>query len=399
MPGPSLTQVFGGPAIVTYRGQTFYSKSDITLDLAPELFPIVVDPYAQIDERVRAQPVKVRFQPAGEWKSLAVLFAYATINFGDLVTPVRGLLDVNLNQVNVPNHQLQSGDAGFVTNVGGALPTGLTAGVLYYVHYVSADAITFHTTRANAISGASPVAITAHSGSGTSRLVINNPLTIQTFDSSNGKLITLFNAAVTKMPDINATAQATLLEELEFEAFLVDGTAPGDANSLYSIATSPYTGDTNFNPTNILTQPIACSWGAVAPFSNFYTKNGVRISFALSLQPVDIDGYGIVSKRISDLIVTARCQPINMQEADLATALQLQGSGAAIGRSLAANGNNLNLSAAGFYARLFNAGLRGGPEIFARSKERIGEISFVANRSFVAGVPQQLFWVGTTSLS
>ncbi len=398
MSGPSLTSVIGGPCVIQYRGATFFSQGDVTLQISPEVFEIQTDVFGIVDRRVKTQPVKLSFTPAGEWENLIVLFPYALIPFGDLITPVRTLGTIVANVVNLPNHRLQSGDAVYAKNVGGALPTGLTAGTLYYVHAVSSDAVTIHTTRALGVSGASPVSIT-NNGTGTNRFVVNNPLTIQTIDPANGQLITLFNAAVTKMPDINATATATLLGDVEFEAFIVDGSALSDAASLYSIQSSPYQGDTTFDPANILTQPINVSWGAVAPWDSFYTKNGVKISFNLALQNIDIDGYGILSKRISDLSVMAKLTPIGAEASDLLTALQLQGSGAAIGRSMGQNGHNLNLSATGFYARLYQAGLQGGPELFSRSKDRIGEITFIATRSFTAGVPNALFFVGTSTIT
>jgi hypothetical protein len=398
MPGPSLTQVIGGPAIVTYRGATFFSKSDITLQLAPSLFDIETDAYGIVDRRVSAQPIVLSFVPAGEWEELSVLFAYANSAFGDLITPVRTMGVVVSNVINLPKHNLLSGDAVYAKNVGGALPTGISAATLYYVHVISSDAVTIHTTRALGISGASPIAV-SNDGTGTNRFVVNNPLTIQTIDPVGGRLITLFNAAITKMPNINATATATLLDEVTFEAFLVDGSAPSDAASLYSNISSPYQGDTTFNPVNILTQPIAVSWGSTVPWDSFYTKDGVRISFDLALQNVDIDGYGILSKRISDLSVSASCTPIGVQASDLMTALQLQGSGAAIGRSLGQNGNDLILSATGFYAKLNQAGLQGGPELFSRSKDQTGEITFVATRKFTGGVPQPLFVVGTAAIT
>lgn len=398
MSGPSITSIIGGPAVITYRGASFFSKGDITLQIAPEVFEIETDVFGIVDRRVSAQPVKLSFVPAGEWENLSVLYPYALSAFGDLITPVRTMGVVVANVINLPKHNLQSGDAVYAKNVGGALPTGISAGTLYYVHVVSSDAVTIHTTRALGVSGASPIAV-SNNGTGTNRFVVNNPLTIQTIDPANGQLITLFNAAITKMPDINATATATLLGDVEFEAFIVDGSALSDAASLYSIVSSPYQGDTTFDPANIITQPVSVTWGAVAPWSSFYTKNGVQISFALSLQNIDIDGYGVLSKRISDLSVTAKMVPVGVQSSDLLTALQLQGTGAAIGRSMGQNGNNLNLSATGFYARLYQAGLQGGPELFSRTKDRIGEISFIATRHFTAGVPDALFFVGTSAIT
>ena len=394
MSGQSVTKIVGGPALISYRGASFYSQGDITLELAIDTFPVEVDAYRQVDERVRGQPIRVRFTPAGEWESLAVLFAYAGIPFGDLITPVRGLGTIcPPGTVTCLKHKLQNGDAVYAVTIGGTLPTGLVASTLYYVHATNVDAITFHTNRADAIAGTN--VITVSGGSGTNKIVVNNPLTIQTMDSSAGQLITLYNAAVTRMPGIIGSATATLLGEVEFEAFLVDGKAPGDAGAYYAIADSPYLQDTTFDPANLLTQPIALAWGA-APWDVFYTKAGVRVDFALTLENVDIDGLGTVTKRLGGLVVTARGQPVGVTEAQLFTALKLQGAGAGIGRSLGSGASDLVLTATGFYAKLTAAALKGGPEQFSSRNDRIGELTWTATRTFTGGVPNALFVVGTS---
>ena len=74
---------------------------------------------------------------------------------------------------------------------------------------------------------------------------------------------------------------------------------------------------------------------------------------------------------------------------------------AARGRSLATYGNNLNLSAVAgnLGVKLFNAALRGGPEMFSSKLDRVGELTWVATRTYNAGVPQPLFYVGAQAVS
>ena len=387
--GVSVTKIIGGPALVSYRGATFYAKSDITLELAQQTFPVSVDAYREVDERVRRQPIRVRFIPAGEWESLTVLYDYDNSPLGDLITPNRTLGVIVSNRITCYSHLLLTGDLVYVTNSGGALPSGLSAGTPYYIRSYSSDALTFHLTLADANAGTNIIAISG--GTGTNKLVVNNPLTIQTFA---GILITLWNAAITKIPDIVGSATETLLEEVQFDAFLGDGRDPTSVIAYYSIAASPYLGDTTFNPANILTQPVNIAWGT-SPWDSFQMKTGVRVRFDLSLEDVDIDGLGTLTKRISGLKVTARGIPVGISESDLLTALQQQGAGAGIGRSLGSGKADFVMSATGFYAKLTAAALVGGPQLFSSRQDRVGELTWVATRTFTNGMPNALFYIGT----
>lgn len=393
--GQSLAQIIGGPALVTYRGATIRSKGDITLRQTVDTFPIETGILAQVDERQREAGITLSFVPDGEWSNLSVLYPYATVSFGDLITPVRAVGNVAGNIANVPNHQLLSGDAVYPRVYGGGTITvGLTAGTLYYVHAVSPDAVTFHTTRADGVAGTNVVAIS--NGTGNTSFVVNNPVTIQTVA---GQLLTFFNCAVTKMPDIYASAVQTLMEEVTFECFLRDGADWSSSTARYSIVSNPWPGD-SFTPSNILTQPVTASWGVAAPWDSFNTKTGFRISFAMTLDPYEVDSVGLISRRFSNLVVTARATPIGITEAQLAAAVYSQGTNAARGRSLSTYGNNLNLSASNFYARLYQAAIKGdAPQMFSLKVDRTGEVTWVATRTFSAGQPQPLFYVGSSTLT
>lgn len=69
------------------------------------------------------------------------------------------------NTVTKASHGQVTGDAGYLVNYGGALPTGLSAATKYWLN-VAGNVMTFHTTIATAFAGTSPVDITA-AGSGT----------------------------------------------------------------------------------------------------------------------------------------------------------------------------------------------------------------------------------------
>ena len=397
MPGQSVAQLISGPCLMTYRGATFRSKGDVTLDLALETFVVETGILGQVDERTREHPVRLHFVPGGEWANLGVLFPYQTTPFGDYVTPQRTIFAISGSvDVYCPSHGYLAGDAVVANAYGGTIVSPLVANGTYYVHPVSSDAFTLHNSYVDSISGANPISLAM--GAGVTRLVTNNPLTIQT---QAGQLFTYGNAAVVQMPEIIGSAVATTLGEVIFEAFLVDGDDWSAPNSLFTQVLNPWPGDPTFNPQNILTEEISAAWGALVPWNLFSTKAGWRVRFAMTLTPVEVDSVGIITRRLSNLVVTAHSTPIGIQEADLTTALYLQGTNAGRGRSLAAYGNDLKLSAVAgnFGVRIYNAALKGGPEMFSLKLDRIGEVTWVATRTFNAGVPQPLFWVGTQAVS
>jgi hypothetical protein len=390
MSGQSLTQYHSGPAIVTYRGYSFFTQAGYTLDWTNETFPVIVDNYQQVDERVRRIPTKITFIPAGQWLGLEVLYPYVNIPFGDYVTPVRTFGVIVSNHVGLANHNLLTGDSVYVkSDNGGVLPTGLSSGVLYFIRAYSSDAVTFHPTRADAVAGTNIISISG--GSGINRLVVNNGLTVQNTD---GTLYTFWNAAVTKMPDLNLTAGATPFEEMEISFFPKDGTQMSDPACLYTLSQSAYPGDGGIDPATVLTQSPDVSWAVGSPWAAFNTKNGVKIKFAQTYDDIEVDGQPVLTRRYTGLVVTATAQPVGPDQGDLPLKLLVEGVGASIGRSLASNGGLLAMQSTGMYVTLTKAALRGGPEEWSVKKERIGELTWVGTRTFTGGKPNPIFTVG-----
>lgn len=398
MPGQSVATIIGGPCLITYRGGTFRSKGDVTAHLELETFPIETSLYGQVDERVREEPTRISFVPDGEWSNLSVLWPYASTPFGTFITPQFSVASIAANQMNVGSTaQFLSGDAWVAQVQGtGTIANGLVAGTLYYLHVVSSTNISVHTTYANAVAGVNPIAIS--SGTGTTVGVLNNPLTIQTED---GFLWTFLNCAVSKMPPLRLSTVETAIGEVEFYSYLSDGQDWSGTNSRYTYAQNPWPGDTGFSPSSILTGEIQAVWGGVAPWNPFDTKAGWAVDFAMSLTPLSVDNVGIISHRLSNLVVTAKAIPLGVQPSDVTAALYLQGNNAARGRSLASFGNNLLLSAVAnnLGCKLFNAALRGGPSIYSNKLDRIGELTWVATRTFGSTGPNPLFAIGNTNVT
>ena len=402
MPGQSGATIIGGPCLITYRGATLRSKGNVRMSVALDLFPVDTSLLGQVDVRVREQPRVLSFEPDGEWSNLGILWPYGNYPIGTFITPQLVFGAIAANQVNIGSTAtLISGDAAVVQVQGsGTITNGLVAGTLYYVHVQSATNISLHTTYANAVAGVNPVGISA--GTGNTMAMVNNPLTIQSQDN-NGQLWTFFNAAISRMPDIFLSSVRTAVGPIEFNSYLADGQDWSGASSVYSLVSNPWPGDPTFNPQNILTGEVSSQWGrgSVAPWSAFDTKTGWDIRFALELTRVEADNVGLITHRLSNIVATARAQPLGVMVQDVMNLMYIQGSNAARGRSLAAFGNDLLISAVAgnLGVKLTNAGLRGGPFNFDNKLDRVGELEWMATRTFNATGTNPLFVVSGTSVT
>jgi hypothetical protein len=213
------------------------------------------------------------------------------------------------------------------------------------------------------------------------------PLVIQTRD---GKRLTFSAAAVTQMPDIDLSAGRTLIGPVEITAIGADNTDWTGATSLVAVSSIAFS-DTTFASANIKTQPYTAAWGGSSPWSSFVSMDGFKVNFDLSLADVETDSDGLVDKTISNLGVRCRCRPMGITEAQLISALGLQSTGNSRGRSLNAGSNSLVITGTGVSVTLAGAQMKGGGMQFGPQTPRIGEVEFVATRTFSSGVANALF--------
>ena len=223
----------------------------------------------------------------------------------------------------------------------------------------------------------------------------DKPLVIQSVD---GKTYTFSAAAVTKMPTITASAIKTLIGEVEFSCLRTNNTAWTGAKSIVTIASNAFS-DVSFIPTNVLTQAYSLAWGS-SPWASFESKDGVVVDFSLSLNPIETDSEGIVDYRFEKLGVTAKLTPLGVTDANIASALIIQGTGAGRGRSLgyagigaAASADLVITGAASGVITVKQAAMKRAGYQFGPVAIRTGELEFVATRAVTAGVLSPLFTV------
>ena len=85
MSNPILPNIIVGPAIVTWNGKSFYSKSGIKAEFKRETFKVATDFDGQIDERAKTKLTEITFQPDGQISTLAKYFPYPVSQIGSSI--------------------------------------------------------------------------------------------------------------------------------------------------------------------------------------------------------------------------------------------------------------------------------------------------------------------------
>lgn len=215
------------------------------------------------------------------------------------------------------------------------------------------------------------------------------PLVIKTLD---GKTITFKAAAITKCPDIILSATKTRWGECTFTCIGSDNTAWTVADSLAAVASVAFS-DTSFDPAAIKTEPVTAAWGGSSPWNSFQTAEGFVVSTELGFQNIEIDTDGLVDMTLSKIAVRAKARPVGITEAQLLTALNIQGAGNARGKSL--SGADLVITPTTGVITVKGAALHMGGYEFGAATLRIGEVEWVATRTLSVGVVQPLMIVGS----
>lgn len=385
---PALILV--GPCLLQSRGQTFYSKGNITLTPKLETFNIENARYGVIEEREKDLTYELAFTPVGDLAALSVLWPYGAATPGELLHATATVTAINTGTETLTTTSLARFREGAAVRIASSLtvPAGLAADTLYFLHKVTSTSATLHTTEADAIAATGAVNITG-AGTGRIRLIEQETTVVHTFD---GEKYTFHNSIVVQSPDMELSAERTVIGEVRIEAFRRFGIASTDAASFYTKTTTGVT-DTTFDPADIVTESATFAWGATAPWSDMPTKTGISAKFPLTLDPVGDDASGITSRRLTALACTVSARPLNLEADDIHTALVAQGAGAGRGRRLDST-KALNAYTASIYLRLYGAMLKPGALNHDTKEERVGELTWTAARVFAAGVASPLYYVG-----
>lgn len=137
MPSLDRTTIITGPALVTFGGQTFWSKGDVVLKPNFPRFDIQTSRFGKVDSRFTDKMVEVSFEPDGRFTAAlaAVLWPYADMDIGtsiygssDAALVVHGRDGIKITVHNAAVTQMPSIRLGVAQTIQGQVTfTGLVA--------------------------------------------------------------------------------------------------------------------------------------------------------------------------------------------------------------------------------------------------------------------------------
>lgn len=388
---PALT--IAGPAVLVWKDKAIYSQGDIPLVIKEETFDLPSSAYGVVAKAVRSTVIEVSATPLGTLNALTELIP------DHIRRAIPGVLvhhAIDLGTINTGTGVITKVSHGYRDTAAvrvatfGELPAALDADTLYYLHVLSADTYTLHTTKAHAAAGTSPIT-PATAGTGRHRLIEQETLTI--WSLTEGKGYVFQNAAVTKVPSLTVSSSKTVLGETTWTCYRTFGFDPAtDTTAFYTEITAAPAGiDLSFDPDDIVTGAGTLAWGATAPWSVIQLdENGVVVDISLGLEAVLDQVAGTVSHRVTSVDASVKFRPQNVTEADVFAKRVLQGSGAGVGRRL--SGDTATVTNDEFTLAVANAVLDGDSTVGFDGKEsRVREMSLKATRHFTGGVIDPLF--------
>ena len=206
---------------------------------------------------------------------------------------------------------------------------------------------------------------------------VDSPLVLT---AANGVRLTFAAVAITQMPDLTLSAQGPVAGTVTFLALGARSLGVTAPNRVVAIDTGTIPVAPGGTPQ--LADDFAVTWGAV-PWVALRSRDGVRVHFGMSTTPVLSDANALLDLTLEKLEVEVRFTPESPDgpdEADLVVALML---GAAPGRLLSGNAQQLDLAGDGIFVRLPEAQLVRGELAFDVTRGRIGELTFTAGRALV----------------
>jgi hypothetical protein len=203
----------------------------------------------------------------------------------------------------------------------------------------------------------------------------------------DGKKRTYHNAALTKIPDANFDTGRTLQGSCTFTAIVKNNTDPTNAAAYYTDATEAYPGDSGWDLSNIVTKPPICYWGENAPWNAFKTKNGIVISFALDVYKRKVSGIGTIDMILRGLTVTAKATPMVSRQA----IADMMRADAQMGSSIDVDHLSLSVGNEFIECSIANVAIVDASFVSGMENERVGEVTWQANRTITDGTANPLF--------
>lgn len=395
-----------GPALVTHRGGSFFSREDIVVDLSKETKDIpssAFGPLTQVNQGVKAT---TKFRPVGEFEHLGVLWPYAATPigrsiFGDADYPlIIQPLDVNQPQTRFKAAGLSKmpdltftatdtliGDCEFqMVGANNSAPNAADRLFVQENNAINLGALPYD-----------PAALLVQAYSmrwlsgGTYRPSYNNVASAAAI---------AYNANAVALQANLRTIGAPLDNVSVTDGDYINGFTVRDPDNalnpaLFAAVLANMPGGMQLKATAVDANTVLLQ---LAPWSNFETREGMKVAFTLTLTEDTGDAIGHYDTVFGGLSVVASGLPQGVSEAQMLAAAQVQGTNAVRGTRLSTGAHDLDIVGDGVFFRLYGANMRKAGQVFSATKQRIPGLEWVASRTIGGGgALNPLFYIGTVA--
>jgi len=212
---------------------------------------------------------------------------------------------------------------------------------------------------------------------------------------------TIYNAIVFKQPELILSAEKTVFGQVTLHALGADNTAWTDAAKFYKVETGSTPDLTALSVSAIKTVTYTMAVGALsAPWNAVETKDGIKVSLDVPLQPRGTDSGGTIDYMYGEG-ASARLSftPTNVTPANVLDLMLMQSTGAARGASI--DGKRYAVAIAGGSTNLAvtvnNCLLRALPMKHSADADVVDELEFVSYRHLTTGTMDALAAISIAS--
>jgi hypothetical protein len=133
-----------------------------------------------------------------------------------------------------------------------------------------------------------------------------------------GAPLTIANAAVTTLPNLNLSAQSSAIGQMTFTGIVANEANPSAIASYLAWGSHAANADlTGFDLTKVRNAPYTLTRNSIA----YLSETGYQVNPTLNLEPVYVDGLGTVDMRLNSLTMAVQFTPVGKTEASITTDL------------------------------------------------------------------------------
>lgn len=389
--------------MITHRAGFFFTREDLVVDFNKETKELPSAAFGKLDEVNLGTKATAKFRPVGEFEHLAVLWPYSTTPVG---TSIFGNADYPLLIQPLDTTQKQTTfKAAGISKMPDLFFTA-TDTLIQDVEFqmVGAnnvavdDAARLFTQEANVLDlGALPydpakLIVQAYNNSWLSAGTYHpsysgDDTTAAIAFDANAAAVQVALRTIAALPAVTVTGNY-------LDGFTVTHTGALD-HTLFTSTYSGLPGGTTLRADQVSADVVLLR---LFPWAKFQAREGIKVAFALQLTEDTADAIGHYDTIFSGLSVTATGLPQGVTDVAALAAAAIQGPGSVRGTKLSAGGHNLDIYADDVFFRLYKANVRKSSAIFGATKQRVGDLEWVAARSIGGGgVLNPLFYIGAAA--